>query len=147
MKSDTKTFGAALGAVFFALLVSLAAIASSPDRAFAQSDGRAVQPADPVGGQVPGDALGASSDAEIWRAVRRGMQGSVSIPNKQAGIMIQSEGDNWRAIRNGPLTVYGAWTVLGMIGLLALFFVLRGRIKIDFVETAFTHPIRINPGK
>ena len=131
MKPDTKDFGAALGAIVLALLVSLAAVSSSSNRAFAQSDGRTAQQTTPVGGHVPGDVLGATSDTEIWRAVRRGMQGTVSIPDKQAGVLIQSEGDNWRAIRNGPLTVYGAWVVLGMIGLLALFFVVRGRIKID----------------
>ena len=56
-------------------------------------------------GQVPGDALGGTSDAEIWREIRRGAQGTVSIPNKQAGVMIQSEGESWRAIRNGPLNL------------------------------------------
>jgi formate dehydrogenase subunit gamma len=45
--------------------------------------------------------------------------------------MIQSEGESWRAWRNGPITTGGAWGVLGTIGLLALFFVFRGRILID----------------
>ncbi len=97
----------------------------------AQTQGRATQSAQPLGGQVPGEALGATSDAEIWRAVRRGLQGNVSIPDKQAGVMIQSEGDNWRAWRNGPMTVFGVWAGFGMIGFLALFFAVRGRIKID----------------
>ncbi len=99
--------------------------------AVAQTQGRDVELTQPLGGQVPGAALGTSSDAQIWRAVRRGLQGKVSIPNKQAGVMIQSEGDNWRAWRNGPMTVYGVWAVFGMIGLLALFFAVRGRIRID----------------
>jgi len=116
----------ALAAVFAAFFLCLAA-----PPAAAQTAGRAVPPEMPVGGAVPGDALGNNNDAEIWRAVRQGLRGNVSIPDKQAGVLIQSEGDNWRAWRNGPLTVYGAWIVLGMIGLLALFFVVRGRIKID----------------
>src|SRR3546814_817359 len=64
-------------------------------------------------GQVPGDALGNASDAEIWRQVRKGLQGTVSIPNKEAGILIQSEGENWRAIRNGPLSTWGVWLQIG----------------------------------
>ena len=97
----------------------------------AQTEGRTVETESPVGGQVPNAALGANSDSEIWRAVRRGIQGNVSIPDKAAGTLIQSEGDNWRAWRNGPLTVYGAWVMLVMVAFLALFFAVRGRIKID----------------
>jgi formate dehydrogenase subunit gamma len=59
------------------------------------------------------------------------VQGNVSIPNKQAGVLIQSEGENWRALRNGPLSTWGAWVLLGVIAVLALFFALRGRIKLE----------------
>lgn len=85
----------------------------------------------PSGGNVPGDALGTASDADLWRAVRGGVQGTVSIPDKKAGQLIQSEGDNWRAFRNGPLANYGTWALLGIVVLLALFFALRGRIRIE----------------
>ena len=81
--------------------------------------------------QVPGGALGSTSDSDFWRAVRRGEPGTVSIPDQRAAIMIQSEGELWRAIRNGPLSLYGAWLLGGIIVLLALFFIIRGRIRID----------------
>lgn len=82
-------------------------------------------------GAVPGGTLGSSSTSEMWRAIRQGEAGRVAIPDQQAGVMIQSGGDNWRAIRNGPLSVYGAWALLGVIAVLALFFALRGRIRIE----------------
>ena len=116
--------GLFLGLAFAVAMLAAGSVA-------AQTEGRQVAPESPVGGTVPGASLGSESDSEIWRAVRGGVQGSVSIPDKQAGVLIQSEGDNWRAIRNGPLTVYGAWIVLGFVGLVALFFLVRGRIKID----------------
>ncbi len=90
------------------------------------------------GGTVPGGSLGADSDAEIWRAVRQGVQGNVSIPDRQAGVLIQSEGEDWRAIRNGPVSVYSAWALLGIIIVLALFFAIRGRIKIESGRSAQT---------
>ncbi len=71
-------------------------------------------------GQVPGDALGSSSDSELWRAIRAG-----------EGNLIQAEGSTWRALRNGPLSTYGVWAVAGMLFLLAAFFLFRGRIKIE----------------
>lgn len=71
------------------------------------------------------------NDADVWRAVREGARGSVTIPDQNAGILIQSSGETWRAIRNGPLPEWGAWAMLGMIILLALFFAVRGRIRIE----------------
>ena len=82
-------------------------------------------------GQIPGSSLGNQSDADLWRALRQGEAGRVSGPNPQAGVMIQSEGDLWRSMRNGPLSTYGIWALAGSIGLLALFFLFRGRIPID----------------
>lgn len=92
----------------------------------------------PVDGTVPGDALGNASDTDLWRAVRGGVAGTVSIPDKKAGRLIQSEGDNWRAIRNGPLSTWGAWALLGTIIVLALFFALRGRIRIEHGKAGVT---------
>ena len=92
---------------------------------------RRVEPESPVGGTVPGAALGSDSDSEMWRAVRGGIPGTVSIPDPQASQLIQSEGDNWRAIRNGPVTVLGGTLILVFIAVTALFFVVRGRIRID----------------
>lgn len=82
-------------------------------------------------GEVPGQSLGTTSDSDFWRQVRGGEQGAVTIPDKQAGVMIQSGGENWRNIRNGPVSTIGLWSVLGVIIVLAVFFALRGRIRID----------------
>ncbi|MEO1470441.1 MAG: formate dehydrogenase subunit gamma [Pseudomonadota bacterium] len=79
------------------------------------------------------EALGANSDSELWRAVRAGEQHSVSIPNARAGILVQSAGASWISWRDssGPLVTYGAYALVGILVLLALFFLLRGRIKVD----------------
>ncbi len=82
-------------------------------------------------GEVPGNSLGNTSDSEFWRAVRSGEQGSVSIPDKKAGVMVNSEGEAWRNLRNGLLSSTGIWILLGTIAVLALFFAVRGRIKVD----------------
>ncbi len=82
-------------------------------------------------GTVPGNVLGSMSDAEMWRKVGGGIRGDVSIPDKKAGQLVQRDGDAWRAFKNGPLSVYGAYGLAAMLGVLVLFFLLRGRIKID----------------
>ena len=86
---------------------------------------------DPQAGAVPGGTLGTKSDADIWRAIRGGVQGTVSIPDKKAGLLVQSAGESWRDFRNGPLPTYGAWAMGGVLVLLALFFLIRGRIPLQ----------------
>jgi formate dehydrogenase subunit gamma len=67
----------------------------------------------------------------MWRSLRRGARGTVSIPNKQAAVVIQSEGQVWRVFRNSTVFQYGAWLLLAVVVVLALFFLIRRRIKID----------------
>lgn len=129
--TDPNTRRRGLTALALAIVTLLAVTALNGTDVLAQTQGREVPEEVLTGGAVPGGSLGSASDAEMWRAVRGGIQGQVSIPDSKAGILVQSEGENWRNIRNGPLLVYGSWLLLGMIGLLALFFVLRGRIKIE----------------
>jgi formate dehydrogenase subunit gamma len=82
-------------------------------------------------GSVPGNVQGIRSDADLWRAIgQQEIVGQVSIPDKAAGRLVQRGGENWRAFKNGPLSIYGAWGLLGIVVLLVIFFALRGRIKI-----------------
>lgn len=87
--------------------------------------------ASPKKGAVPGGVSGINSDSQLWRQIRGGVQGTVSIPDQKAGVLVQSEGDLWRAVRNGPISKYGAWSIFGIFILLALFFTIRGRIRIS----------------
>lgn len=82
-------------------------------------------------GNVPGNFSGNTSDAELWRAIRKGVRGTVSIKDKKAGQLVQSDGDEFRAFRNGPMSQFGGWALLAVLIVLALFFVLRGRIRVD----------------
>ncbi len=71
-----------------------------------------------------------SGRSDGWRGVRTGTAGRVSIPDPQAGVLIQSDGEIWRSIRNGPVTVIGAWGMFAMLVLLVLFYAWRGRIAL-----------------
>ncbi len=127
LRRSASSFFFGIALLFGAALVATGGLAAP---ALAQSSDTTVAES-PTAGNVPGNVLGNQGDSEMWRAVRGGVQGTVSIPNAQAGQLIQSEGDNWRAVRNGPMTVYGAWAMLGIVAIIALFFVVRGRIRID----------------
>lgn len=131
--SNARKWVAYLSALLLvAFSVTFVAGIGGSQQADAQSS---VRPPDNVttvtGGTVPGMSRSSDSSSEMWRAVRKGVKGKVSIPDKKAGQLVQSEGDNWRALRNGPLATYGAWALLGVVVLLALFYLIRGRIRVD----------------
>jgi len=69
--------------------------------------------------------------ADMWRSVRQGTAGRVTIPDQKAAVLVQSEGENFRAFRNGPLSVWGGWMMLAMIVVLGIYYALRGRIRIE----------------
>lgn len=112
-------------AFFLSMALAVAmAVSPAPARmAIAAEEG-------PVAGTVPGGSLGATSDAEFWREIRRGQPATISIPDPEAAVLIQSEGENWRNIRNGPISLYGGWLLLGLLILISVYFAIRGRITI-----------------
>ncbi len=112
-------------------------------------------------GKVPGGSLGNRSQSDIWRIMREGKTGNVSIPDKQAGQLIRGTNSrlnteqqvrdamakqgggysgsflgntsvmSWVKFREGPLSTYGAYAMGGTIVLLVLFFLIRGRIRVE----------------
>jgi formate dehydrogenase subunit gamma len=119
--------------IVFATLVLLAQWL--PNQAHAQSSVRPPENATtniaPPGPPMQGGVQGTQSDAEIWHDIRLGETGNVSIPDKSAGQMIQSPGEDWRLYRNGPVNDYLGYAMLATVVLLALFFAIRGRIKVE----------------
>jgi formate dehydrogenase subunit gamma len=118
--------GRIMGALGFAaalVYATAAGLSGSPslgNQAFAQA-----------GGEIPsGGVRGLEGTSETWRAVRKGVEGYVSIPDKKAGVLVQSEGDNMRAFRNGPMSVWGGWGMLAMLVLVALYYLIHGPIKV-----------------
>ncbi len=76
--------------------------------------------------------LGGASDPDLWRALRYGSADvTVSSRSPAAGVIIQDGGMEWLQFREGPLAQYGGYLLLGMIAILVLFYLIRGKIRID----------------
>ncbi len=83
--------------------------------------------------------LGGSSDPELWRALRFGEANITSTSSGPAATtLIQDGGMRWLLFREGPLSKYGAYLLGGTLLLLALFYLIRGRIRIDGEKTGRT---------
>lgn len=70
--------------------------------------------------------------ANYWRAVREGYSGYTAASGPYTtNTLIQNGGQNWRQMRNGPVTAYLPWVLAMVILALGLFAVFRGRIRLD----------------
>jgi formate dehydrogenase subunit gamma len=77
------------------------------------------------------------NNAPVWREVRKGENAyqTSQVRGLESTVLVQSQGEIWRRIRNGPVTVYGGWLfVLAFFGAL-LFYWWRGPIKLKGQRT------------
>ncbi|MCB1897501.1 MAG: formate dehydrogenase subunit gamma [Zoogloeaceae bacterium] len=74
----------------------------------------------------PGDAV-----ADYWREVRQGVPGLSQVPGAERGVMINARGETWRQQRNGPLKRYGGMVLLAMLGIIVLFYLVKGPMKLS----------------
>jgi formate dehydrogenase subunit gamma len=75
------------------------------------------------------------NNAPVWREVRSGDQHVTTVKGVETGVLIQSGGQTWRALRNGPVMLYGGIAFCAMLVLLAVFFKLRGPIMLSGAKT------------
>ncbi|MEM8752737.1 MAG: cytochrome b/b6 domain-containing protein, partial [Pseudomonadota bacterium] len=82
---------------------------------------------------------GAVSDSDVWSALRfNSADVTVSAGGPVAEVLVQDSGMAWYEFRSGPLKTYGGWLLIGTLGALVLFFLLRGRIRIDGGKSGVT---------
>lgn len=120
----------ASAAMLLAVLL-LAFPAFAQDNPNVRPPSNAVTNAGPSANPQTAPDLGGNYDPTIWGEVRQGLKGDVSIPDKKAGVLVDSSGETWRNLQNGPISTYGAYGLIGMVALLALFYLVRGRVRID----------------
>ena len=71
------------------------------------------------------------NNAPVWRDVRKeGQSHYTTAQGREAGVLVQSAGETWRQIRNGPITFYGGWlVVLAALAVAAIYFA-KGPVKL-----------------
>ena len=75
---------------------------------------------------------GGVSDSENWRAIRYNeIDPTTQVRGPATDVLIQDGGMPWWKLREGPMITYGGGALLAIIGLLVVFYFVRGRIMID----------------
>jgi formate dehydrogenase subunit gamma len=77
---------------------------------------------------------GAANDADLLQYLQNNpgdVRGRVSIPDANSALLIQPEGRMWRDLRQGAVSVLGYILVIGVLAVLVIFYLTRGRIRIE----------------
>lgn len=70
----------------------------------------------------------ALSEQQLLQELNK-IQGRITIPNAQAGTLVQPQGRDFQTFHEGTLPWIGGIVILGMLAVLAIFFFIRGRIR------------------
>jgi formate dehydrogenase subunit gamma len=95
----------------------------------------------PAAAQQPGPVNPTASsvqERQLLEALQSGrpgagttVSGRISIPDQNASNLIQPQGQAWRAFHQGTMHWVGGIAILGMLALLVLFYVMRGKIRVE----------------
>src|SRR5215204_5647275 len=75
----------------------------------------------------------AVQEDKLLNALKEGdkISGRISIPDSMASSLIQPAGRDWRDFQRSKLPIIGGIAILGMLVILAVFLMMRGRIRVD----------------
>jgi formate dehydrogenase subunit gamma len=123
-----RIIGAArVAAVALCFAVSGVAVAQSPavnatdaEEATAQQQQQIVQPL---------------NNKPVWDVVRSGRPGVTQVRGRETDVLIQSEGQTWRALRNSQLSLWGGWGIVAIILAITAFYLWKGAIPLHAPPT------------
>ncbi len=120
------------------LMLLLAAFAAPVAAQSVRPPGNAVNLDDGIE-DGPSNALGNVSDTEIWDNFRGGNPRDILAPAPEGQVMTTT-GQIWRKLRENYIRKYLGWAPLIVIGILALFYLIRGPMKISGGRSGKTIP-------
>jgi formate dehydrogenase subunit gamma len=100
--------------------------------ALAQQAPSAPQPQDRVKEQQERSVSQPGNNAPVWREVRSGQSPytNSTVKGRETEVLVQSWGETWRQIRNGPVTFYGGWLVVLVLAAILGFYFTFGPVKL-----------------
>jgi formate dehydrogenase subunit gamma len=74
------------------------------------------------------------NNAPVWKEVRSGQGQSTSLPGRETNVLIQSEGQTWRALRV-PIATIGGFVFVAALLAIAGFYLWRGPLRVKGTPT------------
>jgi formate dehydrogenase subunit gamma len=71
----------------------------------------------------------------VWSEVRSGQKQYTSVAGRETDVLMQPQGQTWRALRNGEVSVYGGWALVLMVLTIAGFYWRKGTLELHGAPT------------
>lgn len=123
-----RSFGRAAVIVAAVLLV-----AAGP--AAAQSPAVNPQEASSAKEQAQRQLIQPLNNQPVWSEVRSGAPQTTTVTGRETNVLIQPQGETWRAIRNGPISIYGGWALVVAFLAFAGVYWIKGTIELREAPT------------
>jgi formate dehydrogenase subunit gamma len=122
--------GAALALPFAAAAQAPAPPTTAPTGKVPDNPARGMKPSQEVSTATGSTAIpGWNNPPASWDITSSKPQ-YASIPGRETNLLIQGAGREWRAFHNGPLVQYGGWLLVIALAGIALFYLIKGTIKL-----------------
>ena len=110
--------------IAFAALIACAGIA------FAQSPAVNPAEADLAKQQAERQRTQPLNNQPVWTEVRKGGPQTTTVTGRETNVLIQPQGQTWRSLRNGELSVYGGWALVAMVLVITAYYWRKGTIEL-----------------
>ena len=116
-------------------LLAAAAFAVAACAVLAQSPAVSPKEATDAAAQVQMQQLQPLNNSPVWKEIRSGEPQFTSLPGRETNILIQPQGQTWRAIREGRIAVYGGWALVVVFLSIGIFYWRKGAMQLHSPPT------------
>ena len=71
----------------------------------------------------------------VWSEVRSGTPQTTQVRGRETNVLIQPEGQTWRALRNSMVSVYAGWALVLVVLAIAAFYLWKGPMRLHEPKT------------
>ena len=133
-----RSAAALLAAVSFALAGASASLAQAPAPAPTSESTSSTQiPTPPRTTENSGPAAEARrqavqpfNNAPVWREVRSNGPQTTTVVGRETNVLMQSQGQTWRTLRNSDISVFGGWALVVLFLAIATFYWAKGTLAL-----------------
>ena len=70
------------------------------------------------------------NNAPVWREVRSNGPQTTTVVGRETNILMQSQGQTWRTLRNSDISVFGGWALVVLFLTIATFYWVKGTLTL-----------------